>query len=246
MLEDSAIPELIRNSVEKGYISENKSGIEINPQTFSMRLASSSPFPSLSWIQPESSIESPLEKDIVEELLQFPSDQCFATEGTPFEFEQEIEISSTQRRKREQYFATRVAGAYKNRCCISEFSFRSPNKKYWYGDAAHIVPHSGKAKDGTKVYGRSDLSNGLFLNKFYHWCFDKGWITLRPIFSGSILNGYTIKVSPAIYDSFFENEASYLIDLGNLPIPIANLPNNPLFWPSVEALDWHYENVFCG
>jgi hypothetical protein len=245
LLDESITSKIITQAIKNGYAKKTGLGIGIDPQDLADRLRQKGPFPSQSWVIPESSEEEPLKKDTFEKLKDFPEEDCFATEGSPFDKE-EGEIASVKRRKRYDAFNSRVGDAYKHRCCISGLRFRSPSGTLWHGDAAHIVPHSAKARDGTKVYGKSVLANGIFLTKFIHWCFDNGWLAIESIKAKGTLKGYRIKVATIAVDDFFKEESELLLELDDKSIPTDLLPDNPRYWPSLQALEWHHENTFHG
>ena len=69
---------------------------------------------------------------------------------------------------------------------------------------------------------------------------------MRPIVRKSIPQRYKVKVATVAVDDFFAEEAKLLLDLEGKEVPRDWLPANPKHWPSVEALEWHHENVFHG
>ena len=89
--------------------------------------------------------------------------------------------------------------------------------------AAHVVPWSETQDDRP--------ANGMALCRMCHWVFDEGLIKLS---------------------SDYEISSSHqLTTLGNLPGYLTNLegrvilgPSQRPFWPDVESLRWHRENVF--
>jgi hypothetical protein len=242
MLNIRRLPELLAQAQDRGYIELGDEAVRLNPADFAAGLRRSSPFPALSWVREQASFDNAIDRDSLAELQRFPEDGCYATSGSPFD--DEADLATIVRRKRDQSFGPRVAAAYRNRCLITGLAFRSPYRSAWYGDAAHIVPHSGVGKDGTKVYGRPVVSNGIFLSNLHHWCFDRGWITLNPVMRHELIETYKVEVAAIALDDFFHEEAGYLLKFDNKSLPVERLPDNRQLWPSLLALEWHRENVF--
>jgi hypothetical protein len=243
LLNERTIYVLLRRARGLGYIAGTRSGYSVDPTRFARALRSQTPFASQTWVREDRSEDDTLAADAVVELHDFPRDDCFATTGTPFDEPREIE--TTRRTKRETAFGARVGDAYKHRCCMSGRRFRAPSGKSWYGDAVHIVPNSGRSRDGSRVYGKPVIANGLFLDKFFHWCFDNGWLTLDAS-TKNRLPEYRVRIATAAADDFFQQESAALIELDNTRLTPDRLPDNPLLWPSLEALEWHRNNVFFG
>lgn len=244
MVGDGALAEVLKGAIAKGYCVKTASGIGIEPHRFAKTLREMSPFPSQSWVIEDSTENDPLMPETFEKLKDFPEDDCTASDGTPFD--NEAELTTVKRRKREAAFIARVGDGYGHRCCVCGSRFRSPAGTLWYGDAVHIVPHSGKGRDGKKVFGKPVLANGLFMNKFHHWCFDRGWFTLTPTVRQGVPQRYKIKVATVVVDDFFAAEAKLLLDLDGKEVHRDWLPANPKYWPSVKALEWHSANIFHG
>ena len=177
-------------------------------------------------------VGEPITREELAGLIDFPADDCFATDGSPFDASAELE--TLRRRRREAAFVSRIGDAYKHRCIVSGEYFRSPTGRLWYGDAVHIVPHSGNAKDGSNVFGKSVLSNGLYMAKFSHWCFDRGWFAIDPILRRGQLKGYKLRVATVAVDDFFKHEAEVLIPYDGRELPADEFPNKPRHWPSVK------------
>ena len=244
-LDGSALMVVLQAAQKKGYASLNKSGVSIDPDKFARALVENSPFPSQSWINDDLDITSPMGREILNELVQFPEDECEVDSGSPFVEPSELE--TIKRRARDGAFRQRVSSAYRYQCALTGFRFRSVSKKSWYGDAAHIIPHSGIDKNDNKVFGSSEISNGIFLSKFTHWCFDRGWLSFEPKKnSKKEVTKYICGVATIAVDDFFERESGNIIEYDGKAIDEAVLPRRRRHWPSVEALEWHAENVFDG
>jgi hypothetical protein len=244
MLSVADIPQYIVRAVDRGYAQRTGMGIGIEPQRFADALRQMGPLPSQSWVKAEIPEGEPILRETLNELVDFPDDDCFATEGSPFD--KAAELETTKRRKRDAAFVARIGDAYRHRCIVSGKYFRSPSGRSWYGDAVHIVPHSGIARDSSKVFGKSVLSNGLYMTKFNHWCFDRGWFGIDPIMRRGQLKGYKLRVATICVDDFFKDEAAVLLAYDGRELPVDALPNNPRHWPSIGALEWHKSNMFYG
>lgn len=244
MLAANDVSQVLARAVGRGYAKQSAAAVGIDPLQFANALKLMGPLPSQSWVKEGIQEGEPITEETLSELVDFPTDDCFATEGTPFDKDPEIEMAT--RRKREGAFVARIGDAYKHRCIVSGLSFRSPTGRSWYGDAVHIVPHSGNSKDGRKVFGKGVLSNGFFMTKFNHWCFDRGWFTADPILRRGQLKGYKLRVATVAVDDFFATEAEVILRYDGRELPLDGLPNNPRHWPSVKALEWHRTNVFHG
>lgn len=245
LINQADIEIFIQRAKGKKYIKASNTSVHVDIFYFCKLLKRMMPFPSQDWIYPDSSIDAPLTREAMLELKIFPEEDCSPTIGSPLGEEGEKE--KVTRTKRDQSFPKRVSAAYRNRCCITGLRFRAPTQSVWFGDAAHIIPHSGKDKNGNPVYGKSVISNGIYLSKFMHWCFDKGWITLTPSISkqGRVKN-YTVNVATVALDDFFMEERGHVLNYDMLRIKRKFLPENYSVWPSVEALEWHRENIFDG
>ena len=86
-------------------------------------------------------------------------------------------------------------------------------------DAAHIIPFS--------TSHNNDIRNGFALCKNHHWCFDRGLITVDQ--------NYKIDISPLVDDSKF---------LADLSGETVLLPRIRKLYPSLDAFEWHRENIF--
>ena len=93
-------------------------------------------------------------------------------------------------------------------------------------EAAHIHRYSRG--------GDHSLSNGLLLRSDLHKLFDLGYLTIAP-------NTLKIKVSRKIREEFENGRDYYRLD--DQPL---RQPKNPLAFPSIEKLKYHYANEFRG
>jgi putative restriction endonuclease len=116
-------------------------------------------------------------------------------------------------------FKVLVTDAYKRRCAITL------ERTLPALEAAHIKPY---AKNGTH-----EVSNGILLRKDLHALFDKGYLTVTPTLN--------IEVSRKIKEEF-ENGREYYGYHGKK----INIPQEPIFRPSIVNLNWHNENLFKG
>ncbi|MFC6861281.1 HNH endonuclease [Zunongwangia atlantica] len=120
-------------------------------------------------------------------------------------------------------FKRSIPKIYNHRCCISGMRIMAtPNIQMI--DACHIHPFS-LSNDDT-------VPNGIALSPTLHRAFDRGLI--------SITSDYKVKVSKLVNDkaskftlSQFENQSIYL-------------PEKEKWYPAMESLTWHQEQVFLG
>lgn len=90
-------------------------------------------------------------------------------------------------------------------------------------DGAHIKPFS-------RFYD-STIANGISLCKNHHWAFDQGWFAIDE--------DYKIRVSPNLLED--SANAKPMREFDREPI---FLPALQLYFPKLEALQWHRLNVF--
>ena len=149
-----------------------------------------------------------------EELLRRPEDPRIG-EALPVE-------EAYRPAVRDQGFRRAVVTAYLHRCALCGIRVRTPDGRTAVA-AAHIVPWSVTHDDRP--------ANGMALCRMCHWVFDEGLMRVS--------SGYEILAS------------SHLSVADNLPGYLTNLegrgilgPSRRPFWPDVESLRWHRENVF--
>jgi putative restriction endonuclease len=90
-------------------------------------------------------------------------------------------------------------------------------------DGAHILPFA-------KFYD-DKIDNGLALCKTHHWAFDRGWFGIN--------NDYTIVVVESLRE-----EAPNCKPMRDFVGETILLPGQQQYYPRVEALQWHRDNVF--
>lgn len=147
-------------------------------------------------------------------------------DGTPEQGAKQLS-SLTDRNKvnRERhFFRASVLTSYDNKCCITGLTLPTMLR------ASHIKPFN-KCRSSSE---RTDPHNGLLLNVFHDWVFDRGLIT--------ITKDYKIWVSQVVKD--YANDdftKSCLVDLEGTKII---LPRN--FVPAPDCLEYHNDVIFKG
>lgn len=120
--------------------------------------------------------------------------------------------------KRNNVFRNTIMSVYDYTCSICKMQVITLDGASIV-DAAHIIPFS--------TSHNNDIRNGFALCKNHHWCFDRGLITVNP--------NYKIDISPLVDDSEF------LTDLSGETVL---LPRIRKLYPSLDAFEWHRENIF--
>ncbi len=149
-----------------------------------------------------------------EELLKRPEDPR-VEEALPVE-------EAYRPAVRDQGFRRAVVTAYLHRCALCGIRVRTLDGHTAVA-AAHIVPWSMTHDDRP--------ANGLALCRMCHWVFDEGLMRVS--------SGYEILASPHL--NVVDNLPGYLT---NLEGRVILGPSRRPFWPDVESLRWHRENVF--
>lgn len=90
-------------------------------------------------------------------------------------------------------------------------------------DGAHIQPFAEFRDDR--------IDNGLSLCKNHHWAFDRGWF--------GVDERYKIRIAQNLAETAPNNRALREFEGESL-----YLPNHELYYPRIEALQWHLETVF--
>jgi len=90
-------------------------------------------------------------------------------------------------------------------------------------DGSHIMPFSQFYDD--------QIDNGLSLCKNHHWAFDRGWF--------SISDDFTLLVKSDLHEDAPNCKPMQQFNGDRL-----NLPVHAQYYPRLEALRWHRENVF--
>ena len=100
---------------------------------------------------------------------------------------------------------------------------RSKTVKQNIVDGAHIKPFS--------LFFDNKIANGIALCKNHHWAFDRGWFTVDEQYKIIISNDLE-EVSPHTKPmKDFHGEKLLL-------------PQTEQFFPEIEALQWHRQNIF--
>ena len=117
-------------------------------------------------------------------------------------------------------FRVLIADAYEKRCTMTG------ERTLPALEAAHIQRYSRG--------GDHSLSNGLLLRSDLHKLFDLGYLTVDP-------TSLKIRVSRKIKEEFENGRIYYELD--NQAV---RKPENPLAFPSMEKLKYHYDSEFRG
>lgn len=149
-----------------------------------------------------------------EELLKRPEDPR-VEEALPLEEAYRPAI-------RDQGFRRAVVTAYLHRCALCGIRVRTLNGHTAVA-AAHIVPWSASQDDRP--------ANGMALCRMCHWTFDEGLL--------GVSEEYEIIASRQLGTP--DNLPGYLTSLEGRGIVG---PSQKPFWPNIESLRWHHENIF--
>lgn len=133
-----------------------------------------------------------------------------------------VEIDKYKTESRDQGFRRAIVSIYEYRCAFCGIRILTP-EGHSVIDAAHIIPWSISHND--------DPRNGMALCKLCHWAFDEGLMTVTPQFS--------VKTSQQLNTN--HNLPSHLTALNGRHI-IA--PDDQLYWPHLDCLNWHYQNRY--
>ena len=123
---------------------------------------------------------------------------------------------------RDDAFRRVLTSVYDYRCAFCGLRVIDQNGKNTV-DGSHIKPFS--------IFYDDRISNGLSLCKNHHWAFDKGWF--------SVDKNYRILVKNTVEEVAPNNRAMKDFE-GERMI----LPNRNSYYPSIECLKWHFENIF--
>jgi putative restriction endonuclease len=165
------------------------------------------------------------EKPVTNEELKIGIEAVASVTNSPFQLfagEVERKFSRTMRIARERAFRLSVIANFGAKCVFSERQMFGAGGTVGV-DAAHIVPLGRK--------GTNDVRNGLALSKELHWAFDLGLVSARE---GKI--AVSVGVSA-------DSRNAYLMSFAGRPLPLLQSASTT---PSVEALNWHFSNVFAG
>lgn len=123
---------------------------------------------------------------------------------------------------RDSFFRKAVIHAYDYRCSLCHLKvIKSLSQSIV--DGAHIKPFS--------QFYDNRIDNGISLCKNHHWAFDRG------IFS--IDDNYQVLIS----DNFSE-ESPNSKPIRDFQGETILLPNSQKYFPSLEAIQWHRQNIF--
>jgi putative restriction endonuclease len=123
---------------------------------------------------------------------------------------------------RDQGFRRAVVTAYSHRCALCGIRVRTLDG-HTAVTAAHIVPWSETQDDRP--------ANGMALCRMCHWTFDEGLLGVSPEYQVIASNQLPVP----------DNLPGYLTNLEGRGIVG---PSDDPFWPDLESLRWHHENVF--
>ncbi|GAP99107.1 hypothetical protein NIES2104_56650 [Leptolyngbya sp. NIES-2104] len=112
-----------------------------------------------------------------------------------------------------------VVSLYEQRCAFCRLKVVSQNSQDIV-DGAHIKPFSEFRDD--------HFDNGLALCKNHHWAFDRGWF--------SIDENYRIVIPR---DRFHEETPNGLRSMRDFDGEAILLPNNEIYNPRIDSLQWH-------
>lgn len=130
-------------------------------------------------------------------------------------FEEEIYI-------RNIVFKKKIPQIYNHTCCITGLKIES-NYGHSLIDACHIIPFHLEHDD--------TIGNGITLCPNLHRAFDYGLLTINTDYRVVVSRKFT--ESPESSHSIRQFDSKALI-----------LPENKLFFPRKEVIQWHNENVF--
>ncbi|MEA5532447.1 HNH endonuclease [Crocosphaera sp. XPORK-15E] len=161
----------------------------------------------------------------LEEILQI--NQSFEEEG-----EQELEdietVETTRKtylRKslvRDSFFRKAVIHAYDYRCSLCQLRVIKSFTQSIV-DGAHIKPFA--------QFYDNKINNGISLCKNHHWAFDKGIFSLD--------DNYQVIIA----DNFSEDSPN-MKPIRDFQGENILLPNSERYFPNLEAIQWHRENIF--
>ncbi|EAZ93065.1 HNH endonuclease [Crocosphaera chwakensis] len=158
----------------------------------------------------------------LQEILDI--NQSFEETGTEAVEETETTRKFYMRKSlvRDSFFRKAVIHAYDYRCSLCQLRvIKSLSQSIV--DGAHIKPFA--------QFYDNKIDNGISLCKNHHWAFDRG------IFS--IDDNYQVLIS----DNFAEDSPNTK-PIRDFQGETILLPNSQTYFPSLEAIQWHRQNVF--
>ncbi|MFL9458551.1 MULTISPECIES: HNH endonuclease [Nostocales] len=144
-----------------------------------------------------------------------------ATGGKVYQPDAEELKDETKEIVRDAAFRRVVVSVYGQRCAFC--GLRVIHQGQIIVDGSHIKPFSQFYDDR--------IDNGVALCKNHHWAFDRGWF--------SITDDYTLLISSNLVED--SPNARPMRDFAGDRIL---LPSHSQYYPRLEALRWHRENVF--
>ena len=135
----------------------------------------------------------------------------------------QVKFQKTTSLVRDAFFRKSIIYTYECRCCFCGLKI---NHKYSnIIDAAHIKPLA-------KFYDNR-INNGIALCKNHHWAFDIGLFSINENYRIIVANNFE-EDSP---------QAKSIKSFDGSPII---LPHQSKYYPMLQSLQWHRENVFIG
>ena len=123
---------------------------------------------------------------------------------------------------RDAAFRRVIVSVYEHRCALCELQVIDALAQNIV-DGAHIKPFS--------LFYDDRIDNGISLCKNHHWAFDRGWF--------SIDDDYTLLISDSLRE-----ESPHAKPMREFLGDRIRLPSHQQYYPRIEALRWHRENVF--
>lgn len=158
-----------------------------------------------------------IKKDILNSTAEQYKDKLYRLR------DRDSKIYKIERIARNKLFETTIKEIYNYTCCISNL-YLNFKGGYSLVDACHIIPFS-------HTDGNDTISNGITLSPTLHRAFDKGLI--------SIDEKYKVIVS-----DWFQEEDNCSHKIKVFSGRKINLPEKKEYYPSLENLCWHRENIF--
>lgn len=123
---------------------------------------------------------------------------------------------------RDAFFRKSIVHVYDYRCAFCRLRVKKAISQSIV-DGAHIKPFS--------QFYDNKISNGIAFCKNHHWAFDRGWFSLSE--------QYKILVSEDL-----EEDSPYSRPIKEFHGEVILLPSGEAYYPSLEALNWHRNNIF--
>ncbi|KZL49702.1 HNH endonuclease [Nodularia spumigena] len=123
---------------------------------------------------------------------------------------------------RNAFFRKAIVYVYDSRCAFCGLKV-SQNINQSIVDGAHIKPFA--------QFYDSRIHNGIALCKNHHWAFDRGWFTIDDQYK-ILVSQDLVEVSP------------YAKPLKDFHGEKILLPNTEQYFPELDALQWHRQNIF--